>query len=111
MSYLHVISNLTFDHSEQKTQVECLSSSGRNGIHAPNNLVSLMDCPHSTLLVPHKSLGKVLVEMVMCSSSDQIRVLICLEPSKQLSILDIIDHIWQMGLSTKDNILLSWQMD
>ena len=106
-----MISNLTFDHSEQKIQVECLFSSGRNGIHAPNGLVSLMDCPHSTLLVPHKSLGKVLVEMVMCSSSDQIRVLIFLEPSKQLSILGIINHLWQVGLSMKDDILLTWQMD
>ena len=103
-----MISNLTFDHSEQKIQVECLFSSGRNGIHASNGLVSLTNCPHSMLLVPHKSLGKVLV---MCSSSDQIKVLICLEPSKQLSILDIIDHIWQVGLSMKDDILLTWQMD
>src|SRR6266702_3927946 len=101
--FLHDMSNLTFDYSEQKTQVECLSSSGRDGIHESNGLVSLTNLPYSTLSVPDKPLGKLLIEIVMCSSSNEVRILICLEPAKQLSVLGVIEHLLQVGFSTKDN--------
>ena len=100
----------TFDHSKQETQIENLTSRRRAGVHASNCLVSLTNSPNSTPVIPNKVLWKLLVEMVVCSSSNKIRILIGLEPTQQLSVLDIVYHLLQWSSSTKDNVLLVRKM-
>ena len=91
--YILIVNNLTFDHSEQKTQVEDFPLIWISSIHASNGLVSLTNLPHSTTRVPDKIPWKVLIEGIMCSSSNEIRILICLEPPKQSSVLGILNHL------------------
>lgn len=77
-----VMIGLTFDHSKQKTQIKCFTSRDRNRVHASNGLISLSDRPNSSALVPNKLLGKILIEMIVSSSFNKVRILIGFEPSK-----------------------------
>ena len=89
-------------------QVEDFSLIGISSIYVFNGLVLLMNCPHSTACIPDKVLWKLLIEEIMCSSSNKIRILVCLELSKQLTTLSILDHLINLSISTKDHRLLTW---
>jgi hypothetical protein len=52
-----------------------------------------MDRPNSSDLVPNEILGEILIEVIVSSSFDKLRILIGFEPSKQLSVLDIVEYI------------------
>ena len=74
-------------------KIESFTSRDRDRIHATNGLVSLTNLPYSSALVSDKVLWKLMVKVVVCTSSNEIRILISLEPTQQLSVLDIVDHI------------------
>jgi hypothetical protein len=101
----------TFDHSEQKTHIKGFTSRDRDGVHVSNGLVSLMNLPDCLAFVPDKHLGKFLIKIVMCSSSNEVRILIGLEPSKQYSILDILNHIVELGIGPHCHHMLARKMD
>jgi hypothetical protein len=102
---------LTFDHSKQKAQIKCFTTRDRNRAHVSNGLVSLMNRPNSSYLVPNEILGEILIEMIVSSSFDKLRILIGFEPSKQLSVLDIVEYILNFLFGLENHRLMTRKMD